>query len=87
MVQVRRLYVSPALINSSCAWASSESQLLDLYECAYTGAITTRTATLNGFKETDIHQASPAVLFDESMLTILGSSGQLLVRRYTVDQL
>ena len=52
MANIRQLHVSPALINSSCAWASSEAQLRDLYECQYTGAVTTRTSTLDGFKET-----------------------------------
>lgn len=51
MAKLHRLLVSPPLMNSSCAWASEEKQLRELYECKYTGAVTTRTATLNGFTE------------------------------------
>lgn len=51
MTIIHRLKISPPLINSSCAWASDGKQLQELYSCEYTGAVTTRTATLNGFAE------------------------------------
>lgn len=51
MVTINTLHIDPPLLNSSCAWASEETQLRDLFDCEFTGAITTRTATLTGFKE------------------------------------
>ena len=51
MVRINTLDISPPLLNASCAWASELSQLRELYDCPYTGAVTTRTATLNGFNE------------------------------------
>lgn len=51
MVRVNSLEISPPLLNASCAWASEYNQLRELYDCPYTGAITTRTATLNGYGE------------------------------------
>ncbi|KAH8120681.1 FMN-linked oxidoreductase [Phellopilus nigrolimitatus] len=51
MVSLNRLHISPPLVNSSCAWASDDKQLRELYESEFTGAVTTRTATLNGFTE------------------------------------
>ncbi|KAF8325451.1 uncharacterized protein EI90DRAFT_3128816 [Cantharellus anzutake] len=45
------LVIEPPLINSSCPWASNLEQLTELYRSPYTGAITTRTATMNGFDE------------------------------------
>jgi hypothetical protein len=55
MVKIHRISVSPPLINSSCAWASELHELEDLYNSAYTGAVTTRTATLLGFAEDSTH--------------------------------
>ncbi|KAF4623909.1 hypothetical protein D9613_002019 [Agrocybe pediades] len=71
MVTVNTIQVDPALINSSCAWSSSLQQLLELYESPYTGAITTRTATQDGFPENDIH----TVVFHAGMTTTLNSYG------------
>lgn len=51
MVQIRTISIDPPLINTSCAWASDFDQLKELYGCPFTGAVTTRTATLDGFKE------------------------------------
>lgn len=55
MVQINSIHISPPLLNSSCAWSSDLVQLRALYDSPYTGAITTRTATPNGYKENDIH--------------------------------
>jgi len=55
MAKIHRVSVSPPLINSSCAWASELHELEDLYKSAYTGAVTTRTATLLGFAEDSTH--------------------------------
>jgi dihydroorotate dehydrogenase (fumarate) len=47
----------PPLLNSSNPWATTIDDLRDLYNCAYTGAVTTRTNTLDGFHHNDeIHQ-------------------------------
>lgn len=59
MVQINSIHITPPLLNSSCAWSSDLAQLKALYDCPYTGAITTRTATLNGYKETDSHTVRP----------------------------
>lgn len=51
------LNFDPPLLNTACAWATDFKDLRSLYECPYTGAITIRTCTLNGFKHDDnIHQ-------------------------------
>lgn len=51
MVRVHTIDIEPPLANASCAWASDLTQLRELYDCPYTGAVTTRTATLKGFGE------------------------------------
>lgn len=56
MVKVHSIEISPPLLNSSCAWASEFAQLRELYNSLFTGAITTRTATLDGFKEDQRHR-------------------------------
>lgn len=60
MVKLHTVEISPPLLNSSCAWASDFSQLRELYESPYTGAVTTRTATLNGFEEDQRHTVRSA---------------------------
>jgi hypothetical protein len=55
MVQINSIHVSPPLLNSSCAWSSDLAQLKALYDSPYTGAITTRTATLSGYMENHTH--------------------------------
>lgn len=55
MVKINSLTISPPLINTACAWASDYNHLEALFNCPYTGAVTTRTATLKGYKETDAH--------------------------------
>lgn len=52
-----RLNIDPPLLNSSNPWATTLEDLKTLYECPYTGAITTRTSLLGGFPHDDnIHQ-------------------------------
>lgn len=58
MVNIGRIVISPPLINSSCAWASELHELKELYNSPYTGAVTTRTATLTGFAEDSSHTVS-----------------------------
>ncbi|KAI0063111.1 FMN-linked oxidoreductase [Artomyces pyxidatus] len=52
---IHRLSISPPLMNSSCPWASETEQLQELFDSPHTGAVTTRTATLTGFSETEEH--------------------------------
>lgn len=58
MVNIHRIFVSPPLLNSSCAWASELELLLDLYRSPYTGGVTIRTATRDGFAEDASHTVS-----------------------------
>lgn len=60
MVLIRSIEVSPSMVNCSCAWASDYQQLSGLYNCPYTGAVTTRTATLDGFEEDESHTVRTA---------------------------
>lgn len=62
MVRVRGIDVHPPLLNTSCAWASDLQQLTALYDCPHTGAVSTRTATLSGFKEDSSHTVGRRVL-------------------------
>ncbi|KAK1225991.1 dihydroorotate dehydrogenase [Marasmius sp. AFHP31] len=71
MVNINSIVIEPTIVNSSCAWASDFAQLEPLYECTYTGAVTTRTATLDGFKENESH----TVAFSSSSTTSLNSYG------------
>lgn len=49
--------ISPLLLNSASPWATNLEDLNALYNCTYTGAITTRTSLLKGFKhDSKIHQ-------------------------------
>ncbi|KAI8949087.1 hypothetical protein F4801DRAFT_603690 [Xylaria longipes] len=43
------LHIDPPLFNSANPWATTLEQLRDLYRCTATGAVTTRTALLEGF--------------------------------------
>ncbi|KDQ21418.1 hypothetical protein BOTBODRAFT_202232 [Botryobasidium botryosum FD-172 SS1] len=66
------LLIRPPLMNSSSPWASSHEDLSNLYECPFTGAVTTRTATLSGFQEdAAIHQ----VAFHSESATSINSYG------------
>jgi len=71
MVHIHTLNISPPLINSSCAWASDYSQLHELYNCSHTGAVTTRTATIEGFSEDSSH----TVAFASNETTSINSYG------------
>lgn len=57
-----RLLVNPPLLNSANPWATTLEDLMVLYECPHTGAVTTRTSLLAGFPhDPSIHQFT---LFD-----------------------
>ncbi|KIJ68824.1 hypothetical protein HYDPIDRAFT_81307 [Hydnomerulius pinastri MD-312] len=71
MVKIREIEISPPLVNTSCAWASDLEQLTGLFDCPHTGAVSTRTATLEGFKEDSSH----AVAFLKDSLSSLNSYG------------
>ncbi|KIW06662.1 uncharacterized protein PV09_02368 [Verruconis gallopava] len=48
---------NPPILNSANPWATTFEDLQALYDCPYTGAVTTRTNTLSGFPHNDeIHQ-------------------------------
>ncbi|CAE6509870.1 unnamed protein product [Rhizoctonia solani] len=71
-VSIRGLQFSIPLLNSSCPWASSLRDLKELYTSAFTGGVTTRTATLKGFPDDpSIHQ----VAFSSTSTTSLNSYG------------
>ncbi|KAH9005927.1 FMN-linked oxidoreductase [Lactarius hatsudake] len=71
MVAIRRLVLSPPLINSSSPSASEPNQLRELFESPHTGAVTTRTATLTGFSETSEH----TVAFTNNSISSVNSYG------------
>jgi dihydroorotate dehydrogenase (fumarate) len=51
------LDIHPPLLNSPCPWATTLEDLRKLYSSPHTGAVTTRTNTLNGFPHNDfVHQ-------------------------------
>ncbi|KAI9460180.1 hypothetical protein BJY52DRAFT_1426063 [Lactarius psammicola] len=74
MVAIRRLVISPPLINSSSLSASEPNQLRELFDSPHTGAVTTRTATLTGFSETSEHTVSPSQITLSHLLTQYGYS-------------
>jgi dihydroorotate dehydrogenase (fumarate) len=50
-------HIDPPLLNSANPWATTIDDIRNLYDSPYTGAVTTRTCTLNGFAhDNDIHQ-------------------------------
>ncbi|KAH8162284.1 hypothetical protein CIB48_g5970 [Xylaria polymorpha] len=54
------LHIDPPLFNSANPWATTLEQLQDLYRCASTGAVTTRTALLDGFPhDEEAHRPIP----------------------------
>ncbi|RDB29173.1 putative dihydroorotate dehydrogenase A (fumarate) [Hypsizygus marmoreus] len=71
MVKINSIKVSPSLINTSCAWSSNLTQLKELYDSPYTGAVTTRSATLDGFPETE----SNTVAFTRTTVSTINSFG------------
>lgn len=49
--------ISPPLLNSSNPWATTKEDLLALYDCPFTGAVTLRTSLWSGFpNDAKIHQ-------------------------------
>ncbi|KAI0761676.1 hypothetical protein BD413DRAFT_485657 [Trametes elegans] len=71
MVRVHTLNIEPPVINASCAWASDYEQLRELYESPHTGAVTTRTATFNGYSE----DSTNTVAFAKASASSLNSYG------------
>lgn len=69
MVHINRICIVPPIINSSCAWSSEFAQLEELYNSPYTGAVTTRTATLGGFAEDSSHAVCDLTHPQRSILT------------------
>ncbi|KAF2652875.1 FMN-linked oxidoreductase [Lophiostoma macrostomum CBS 122681] len=55
--RVKPLVIDPPLLNSANPWCSTLEQLRELYECRFTGAVTTRTSLLEGFAhDPTLHQ-------------------------------
>ncbi|THA80449.1 dihydroorotate dehydrogenase, partial [Histophilus somni] len=46
---MKKLYISPAILNAPCPWCSELENLRELYACEYTGAVTTRTSMLEPY--------------------------------------
>jgi dihydroorotate dehydrogenase (fumarate) len=56
-MEMGHLVIEPPLVNSANPWCTTLEQLLQLYACPHTGAVTTRTSLLNGFPHDEsIHQ-------------------------------
>ncbi|OCL13295.1 FMN-linked oxidoreductase, partial [Glonium stellatum] len=54
---MKPLTINPPLLNSANPWCTTLEELQELYNCPFTGAVTTRTSLLNGFPhDPDIHQ-------------------------------
>lgn len=54
---MKLLRINPPLLNSANPWCTTLEELQELYNCPFTGAVTTRTSLLNGFPhDPDIHQ-------------------------------
>lgn len=51
MPRLHTLELSTPIFNSSSPWCSEIDQLEELYASPFTGAVTTRTATLEGFDQ------------------------------------
>ncbi|KZO98232.1 FMN-linked oxidoreductase [Calocera viscosa TUFC12733] len=49
--KIHTLTFTGPVMNSACPWASDDKDLAALYDSPYTGGVTTRTATAEGFKE------------------------------------
>ena len=89
MARIGRLNIEPALINSSCAWASDFAQLRGLYQSPYTGAVTTRTATMNGFDEhcPELHTVRNLLPLTLNTMVHNSLKGCFLVRVIVIHQL
>lgn len=54
---MKPLMINPPLLNSANPWCTTLEELQELYNCPFTGAVTTRTSLLNGFPhDSNIHQ-------------------------------
>lgn len=54
---MKPLMIDPPLLNSSNPWCTTLEQLRELYDCPFTGAVTTRTSLINGFpNDPSVHQ-------------------------------
>jgi dihydroorotate dehydrogenase (fumarate) len=63
----------PPLLNSANPWATTIDDLRELYNCPYTGAVTTRTNTIAGFAHNDeVHQYC---FFDAHLMTCVQKVG------------
>ena len=82
------LTITPPLLNSANPWCTTLEQLQELYDCPYTGAITTRTSLLDGFPHDpevnqfaffspDSHDASPPNVDQAGGLDSTGSLNTL----------
>jgi dihydroorotate dehydrogenase (fumarate) len=67
------LNINPPLLNSSSPWATTIEDLRSIYDCPYTGAVSTRTSLLSqGFKHDNaIHQY---LFFDAGKGSVLSDS-------------
>ena len=68
MVDINTIRIEPPIINTSCAWASELAQLEALYNSPHIGAVTTRTATLNGFSEDSSHAVCNLLTYGDKFL-------------------
>ena len=68
-----QLDINPPLLNSANPWATTLEQLRELYACASTGAVTTRTSLVGGFDHQEaVHRYA---FFDPSTHANLKDSG------------
>ncbi|KAI0471327.1 hypothetical protein F4859DRAFT_515544 [Xylaria cf. heliscus] len=67
------LHIDPPLFNSANPWATTLEQLRDLYHYPATGAVTTRTALLDGFPhDDDVHRYA---IFEAGTHRVAGAKG------------
>jgi dihydroorotate dehydrogenase (fumarate) len=79
------LNIEPPLINSSNPWATDLKDLLVLYECPHTGAVTTRTSLLKGFNhDPQVHRYA---FFDPVSHQVGGSQEPSVVTAASVNSL
>ncbi|KAI9652690.1 MAG: dihydroorotate dehydrogenase [Bathelium mastoideum] len=84
--------IEPALLNTACAWATTFEDLVELFDCPYTGAITTRTCTLEGFRDDpsihqfvffDPHNNKASECKNKSFFSTTGETGSLNTLGYS----
>ncbi|KAK0303632.1 dihydroorotate dehydrogenase [Friedmanniomyces endolithicus] len=70
--------IDPPLINSSNPWATTIDDIQQLFDCPYTGAVTTRTSLLHGFEhDPTIHQHTFFNPHDHSLKSSDVSDGEI----------